>query len=263
MNNDPYAAEVDLWFEKRVRRLTAADGWLSIVGLWWLDDGAIHVGSAAANDAILPHGPEVLGTARANGGDFTFTFADTSRLPAVGTPVKNQPFQIVEGDFLLEAVLLAGRMAFRVRDRRSISQAIVIERFPVDPGWHIEASWMPLDEPVHTTVDTMIGLPTEVTITHKAIFDKDGRHFELLPTHGTPESPQFVIRDLTAGKETYAACRFLFGERIDGDKIVLDFNKAINPPCAFSSFAVCPLPPPQNVVPLRIEAGERKWSGAT
>jgi uncharacterized protein (DUF1684 family) len=260
MSSASYAADVDRWFEKRINRLAAADGWLNIVGLWWLDDGPIRVGSSAANDAVLPHGPDILGMAESAGDQFAFTFVDPELHRAIGKPVKNQPFQITAGDFLLEAVLLAGRMAFRVRDRRSTGQAITIERFPVDPLWRIVAGWIPLDEPVHTTVDTMIGLPTEVTVTHKAVFDRDGQHFELLPTHGTPAAPQFVIRDLTAGNETYAACRFLFGEPLESDTIVLDFNKAINPPCAFSSFAVCPLPPPQNVIPLRIEAGERKWS---
>ena len=106
------------------------------------------------------------------------------------------------------------------------------------------------------TVDTTIGIPTEVTITHRAAFTRDGVRYKLLPTHGTPQVPQFVIRDLTSGEETYPASRFLYGEEIGADTIVLDFNKAFNPPCAFTDHAVCPLPPADNILPVRITAGE-------
>ncbi len=85
-----------------------------------------------------------------------------------------------------------------------------------------------------------------------------GVTYELLATHGTPEAPQFVIRDQTARDSTYAACRFVFGEDVTDTTIVLDFNKALNPPCAFTEHAVCPLPPAENVLPIRIEAGEKR-----
>jgi uncharacterized protein len=134
-----------------------------------------------------------------------------------------------------------------------------IESFPVDENWRIVAEWVPLAKPIETSVDTVTGAPSEVTITHKAVFVYDGQNYELLPTHGTPAAPQFVLRDATSGRETYPASRFLFGEDIKHGSIVLDFNKAINPPCAFTDFAICPLPPPENVLPFRIEAGEKTW----
>jgi uncharacterized protein (DUF1684 family) len=97
-------------------------------------------------------------------------------------------------------------------------------------------------------------------VTHKAVFQKAGRTWELIATHGTPQAPQFVIRDLTSRDDTYPASRFLYGENVTDATIVLDFNKAINPPCAFTEYAVCPLPPPENVMPIRIEAGEKRLS---
>ena len=93
------------------------------------------------------------------------------------------------------------------------------------------------------------------------MFTHDGQTIELIATHGTPESPQFVIRDLTSRTETYPAARFVFGEDITDSTIVLDFNKALNPPCSFTDFAVCPLPPPQNVLPFRVDAGEKRPAG--
>jgi uncharacterized protein (DUF1684 family) len=90
------------------------------------------------------------------------------------------------------------------------------------------------------------------------VFAHEGKTYELIATHGTPNAPQFVIRDLTSRDSTYGACRFVYGEDVTEDSIVLDFNKAINPPCAFTEHAVCPLPPAQNVLPFRIEAGEKR-----
>ncbi len=90
------------------------------------------------------------------------------------------------------------------------------------------------------------------------MFTHEGQRYELIATHGTPEAPQFVIRDLTSRDSTYPASRFVYGESVTDTTIVLDFNKAINPPCAFTEHAVCPLPPPDNVLPFRIEAGEKR-----
>jgi uncharacterized protein (DUF1684 family) len=151
-------------------------------------------------------------------------------------------------------------VALRIRDPQSPARQNFggIGNFPDDPSWRIVAAWVPLEEVRNTTVGTAIGAPSDVTITHKAVFVRGGRAIELMATHGTPQAPQFVLRDLTSGRETYPASRFLFGEDVLDGTIVLDFNKAINPPCAFTDHAVCPLPPPENILPIRIEAGELK-----
>jgi uncharacterized protein len=120
------------------------------------------------------------------------------------------------------------------------------------------ADWVPFEAPKGMTVDTTKSIPTEVEVTHKAVFTRDGVTYELIATHGTPEAPQFVIRDLTSRDSTYPASRFVYGEDVTESAIVLDFNKALNPPCAFTEHAVCPLPPPENVLPIRIEAGEKR-----
>ena len=133
-----------------------------------------------------------------------------------------------------------------------------IDAFPSDPKWRIEAQWVSLETPKGMTVDTSKSIPTDVQATHKAVFTLDGRQIELFATHGTANAPQFVIRDLTSRDSTYPPARFVYGEDVTADSIVLDFNKAINPPCAFTEHAVCPLPPAENVLPIRIEAGEKR-----
>lgn len=256
-----YPDAVAAWRANRIARLTAEDGWLNLVGLWWLDDGPVAVGAAADCDAVLSSGPAWMGTATLGPDGFVFQPGDPATLPVRIKVDKKAPTRFAIGAFLLEVVVLAGRTALRIRDRNAAARRKFagIACFPVDPAWRIVADWLPLDEPVHTHVDTVIGMPSAVIISHKARFARDGRAYELLPTHGTPQSPQFVIRDLTSGKTTYAASRFLFGEDITAASIVLDFNKAINPPCAFTDLAICPLPPPGNILPFAVEAGERTW----
>ncbi len=153
-----------------------------------------------------------------------------------------------------------GDNALRIRDTASAAPGAFpgIEYFPAQQDWRIVAEWVPFEAPVEMDVDTTGNIRTGVAVTHKAVFTRDGKTYELIATHGTPESPQFVIRDPTSRDSTYPASRFLFGEEVTENSIVLDFNKAINPPCAFTEFAVCPLPPPENVLPFRIEAGEKR-----
>ena len=117
---------------------------------------------------------------------------------------------------------------------------------------------MRLDAPQGKTINTTKDIETDLEVTHKAVFSHAGKQYALLATHGTPTSPQFVIRDETSKDSTYPASRFVYGEDVTDSTIVLDFNKAINPPCAFTEHAVCPLPPPENILPFRIEAGEKR-----
>jgi uncharacterized protein (DUF1684 family) len=173
---------------------------------------------------------------------------------------KYKPPRFMADNLLLEVTTLNGENAVRIRDTTSDApnQLKPIEYFPLDPSWRITADWVALEAPKGLTVDTSKSIPTDVEATHKAVFTRDGVTYELLATHGTAEAPQFVIRDATSRDSTYPASRFVFGEDVTESTIVLDFNKAINPPCAFTEHAVCPLPPAENVLPIRIEAGEKR-----
>lgn len=258
-----YIGGIEDWRVKRVAALKADDGWLNIIGRWWLEPGSVTVGSAEDNDVVLSAGPAQVGTlTQAEDGSVTFAPADGSEPIRLKLDKKSPP-RFSVGQLLLEVTTLNGQNALRIRDTQSTARDDFpgIGSFPIDPSWRIVAGWIPLAEPITTTVDTVLGIPTEVTITHKAAFTRDGVRYELLPTHGTLQVPQFVLRDLTSRDETYPASRFLYGEDITADTIVLDFNKAINPPCAFTDHAVCPLPPAENVLPIRIAAGELKMHG--
>jgi len=255
-----YLAQLEAWRARRLAALKAADGWLNIIGRWWLEPGTVTIGRGAGNDIVLPAGPDRLGTLtqEANG---TVSFAPAGGgEPIRVDPNKQHPPQFTVEGLLLEITTLNGQNALRIRDMQSSAPEALppIAYFPPRPAWRIVADWVPYSEPQALTVGTTKDIDTEVEVTHKAVFEIDGKPFELIATHGTPERPQFVIRDLTSRDSTYPASRFVYGEEVTEHSIVLDFNKAINPPCAFTEFAVCPLPPPANVLPIRIEAGE-KW----
>ena len=184
----------------------------------------------------------------------------STREPIRVEPNKQKPPKFVVDGLLIEITTLNGENALRIRDTNSVEPARLapIEYFAPSEAWRIVADWVPYAAPQQLTVGTTKDIDTEVEVTHKAVFTVGGQRYELIATHGTPQSPQFVIRDLTSKDSTYPASRFVYGEDVTETSIVLDFNKAINPPCAFTEFAVCPLPPPANVLPIRIEAGE-KW----
>ncbi|MBJ6986883.1 MULTISPECIES: DUF1684 domain-containing protein [unclassified Devosia] len=255
-----YPTEYAAWKIRRLEALQAPDGWLNIIARDWLSEGTVKIGAADDNDIILPTGPAYVGTLTQDAdGGVTYAAADGSA-PIKLELNKYKPPRFTAENLLLEVTTLNGENAVRVRDTASKAGEELgeIEYFDLDPSWRIEAKWVALEEAKNLSISTSKAIPTEVQATHKAVFDRDGVTYELLATHGTKESPQFVIRDLTSRDSTYGACRFVFGENVSENSIVLDFNKALNPPCAFTDFAVCPLPPAENVLPIRIEAGEKR-----
>ena len=255
-----YLASLEAWKKTRLANLKAPGGWLNIIGRYRLETGSITVGTAADNDIVLPAGPEHVGTVTQDEiGGVTFTPADGGAPLELKLDKKKPPrFQV--GTLLLEVTTLNGENALRVRDTASTAPAEFpgIDYFPPKPEWRIVADWVAFERPVGVTIGTTKDIPTEVEATHKAVFTHEGKTYALIATHGTPEVPQFVIRDLTSKDVTYPASRFVYGEEVTDKTIVLDFNKAINPPCVFTEHAVCPLPPPENVLPFRIEAGEKR-----
>lgn len=255
-----YATQYAEWQQKRLAALKAPNGWLNIIARVWLSEGTVTVGSAEDNDIVLSSGPAHVGSLTQDGeGEVTYAPADGG-IPQVLKLSKYNPPRFSAGNLLLEVTTLNGENALRVRDTTSDAPNHLhsIDYFPLDPNWRITADWVAFAAPKGLTISTSKAIETEVEATHKAVFTRDGVTYELLATHGTPEAPQFVIRDLTARDSTYAACRFVYGEEVTDQTIVLDFNKALNPPCAFTEHAVCPLPPAENVLPIRIEAGEKR-----
>lgn len=281
--NATYAQQVEQWRADRVKKLTAPDGWLSLIGLEWLHEGANRVGSAADNDIVLKAGPGRLGTVTlSKDGRLRIALAPGSGASVDGKAVDEAtllddmhangaaaPTTVRFGSASFYAIDRDGRKALRVKDSDADARShfLGIDYFPIDPSWRIVADWVPFDPPHDLQMGTVIGTIDTVKVPGKAVFRRDGHTYELLPYQEEPGGALFfVLADRTSGKETYGAARFLYAALPAGGlshpgQVVLDFNEAYNPPCAFTPFATCPLAPPENRLDLAVTAGEKKYRG--
>lgn len=242
----------------RLAALTAPDGWLNLVDRIDTRPGTWTLGRAEGNDLPLSAGPDHLGRLTVTP-DNTALLTDITGAEHPFLPRPEAPAGLEVANLLLELHIVEGRPALRVRqiDHPARLAFPGLHHFPENPAWVIRAAWEVLDEPEALAIDLKGGAADTVTISHRARFTHQGQQVVLTPTHRKGGKPMFVIRDATSGRETYGAARFLLGEDRTDDEITLDFNRAISPPCAFTDLAICPLPPPGNVAPFRIEAGER------
>ncbi len=254
---------LEAWRQARQAELSGPDSWLGLAGLFWLDEEISRVGSGDDCAVRLPSGPAYLGDLiQREGGIFwqppgatPVALATDHAGQATTVDHENLSFFIVDRD---------GRLAARVRDRDWALQRPFngLRYFPENPAWTVSADWLPLDPPLDMEVPNVLGELKPVSVAFKAVFAVDGQRVELLPMSVGEKEVFFVFRDQSSGRETYGAGRFLKAlPAVDG-KIELDFNRAYNPPCAFTPFAACPLPPPENWLPFAVRAGELRWSGA-
>lgn len=275
---DAYQQSIEQWRTARVARLTAPDGWLSLIGLEWLQEGANKVGTASDNDIILQAGPAHLGVITLDkSGQLHIKLDKNSGATIDGKSVEEatliddahasgnaSPTKVSFGEANFYVIDREGRKALRVKDTEAATRKhfLGIDYFPIDPSWHIVADWAPFDPPHELQIGSVIGTIDTVKVPGKAVFTRDGHTYELLPYQEEPGGELFfVLADRTSGHETYGAARFLYAALPQNGKVVLDFNKAYNPPCSFTPFATCPLAPPENRLDLRITAGEKKYRG--
>ncbi len=277
-DTDSYQQDIRQWREGRIQRLTAPEGWLSLVGLEWLKPGANRVGSAAGNDIVLTAGPAHLGVIElAADGAMHLELPAHSGALIDGKPLRQArlvddaqagdaaPTMVSFGSASFHAIDRDGRKGLRVRDADAPTRRHFagIDAFPVDPSWRIEATWVPARPGQTLEMGTVIGTIDKYLVPGTLEFSRDGSHFELLPVIEAAGDRQYfiVFADRTSGNETYGAARFLYVDPPQDGRVVLDFNKAYNPPCAFTPFATCPLAPPENRLDLRVTAGEKKYRG--
>ena len=271
------AAERALSQQRQVRQaiLTKPDGWLTLIGLHFLKEGANRVGSAKDNDVVLAAGPAHVGVATL-GTDGTVGFVLAAGVDAKvdGLVVreatlklgegKTKPTLVTTGTMSFFVIERGGKKALRVKDSASTRRThfVGLDYFPTDMSWSIEARWVPFDPPRQVPITSMLGHVSPEPVPGKAVFERDGKTYELLAIdEGADEPLFFVFSDATSGKESYPAARFLYAERPKNGKIFLDFNLAENPPCAFTPFATCPLPPKENRLPFAGTAGEKNSRG--
>lgn len=261
------------WREQRLARLTSETGWLTLVGLHWLRPGD----NTFARDAnrLVPDRSSVatkVGTFTLKDGVVTFTAAPKSDVQHDGVPVASlvmtpdtagKPTTLASGSLRFFVIERTGRFGIRVRDvdhplRRNFRG---LEYFPADVNWNIEARFEPYSPARQIPILNILGTTDQMVSPGALVFHKDGQEWRLDAVLESPDDDELFIMfaDQTSGRETYGAGRFIYVPLPQDGKVQLDFNRAYNPPCAFNEFSTCPLPPMQNRLAMRVEAGEKKY----
>lgn len=268
---DAYRAEVEQFRRQKEATLTSDTGWLTIAGLHFLTKPETTVGSDADNDVVLPNGtPAHVGRfVLAKDGHVTVTLQPGVHAtlldgkPFSGGPVKSDgdgsPDRIVLGDVQVWVHQSGARPAIRVRDRNNpLRKSFTgMKWYPVDPSYRVEGTFVPYAAPKHVQVPNLLGDVDTMTSPGHVTFTLKGKTASMAVITENDHEFWFIFRDLTSGDTTYPAARFLYTPLPTNGTVVLDFNRAENPPCAFNPYATCPLPPPENRLQVRVEAGEK------
>lgn len=270
--DEAYRAEVQKWRADREARLKADGGWLTVAGLYWLNQGPNRFGTDPAGDIVLPAGSApakagVFGLAgeqvtvaleRGTKGRIGGKAASGPSLMRPDTP--GAPDVLEMGALSLNVIKRGDRYGIRLKDKNSAVRKgfTGLKWFEVGEDYRVEARWVSYREPKPVKVPNILGQTETMPSPGYADFTLNGKRVRLDGVLDDPHAEQlfFILRDQTSGKETYGAGRFLYADLPKRGKVVLDFNEAYNPPCAFTPYATCPLPPPQNWMPVRVEAGE-------
>jgi uncharacterized protein (DUF1684 family) len=271
--SDSHRAEVEAFRAQRDARLRRPDGWLTLAGLFWLEEGSNGFGSDPANPIVLPPGlPGCMGELVLEHGSVRVQASPGIVLTSGGHPVgasalrsdaEGNPTVVEYGHVSFFVIKRRDRFAVRVKNILSPALAAYggLDAFPIQGRWRIEARFERYDPPKEVLVPSVIGGADREVCPGAIVFEFGGSTYRLEPVLEQGSDDLFIIfGDRTNGYETYGAGRFVYAKQPDKDgRVVLDFNKSYSPPCIFTPFATCPLPPPQNRLPFRVEAGEKTY----
>jgi uncharacterized protein len=264
--------QIETWRQEREARLKDDEGWLTVAGLYWLNEGENSVGTGPTNDIILPAGsaPAQVGGFAVQDGKTTFKAAKgvtvmqhgksirtATLVPGPGTgATPDDAFTV--GRLTLWLHKSGERFAIRLRDKTSQLRKNFTgcRWFPVDPTYRVTARFVPYAEPKPVIMTNILGDREHYTSPGIVEFTLHGQELHLEPVSSGPDRLFFVFRDGTSDTETYGAARFLTTDGPQNGQVLWDFNKAVNPPCAYNPFTTCPLPSKDNRLTVRIEAGE-------
>lgn len=268
---DNYPTTIESWRKDREQRLKAKDGWLTVAGLFWLKEGENWAGSDPSNQIILPErrAPQRIGVFDFHDGITKFRIASGAHVTVNGKPIltaelksdaTGTPDLMQFGDFTMFVIKRGNRFGMRLRDIHSSARETFtgLRWYPVKDQYRIVGKFVPYDHPQKIAIPNVLGQTDQEASPGFVTFQLMGHTYRLDPVQ---EGDQlfFIFRDQTSAKTTYGAGRFLYADLAKEGKVILDFNKAVNPPCAFTAYATCPLPPKQNRLAVKIEAGEMRY----
>jgi uncharacterized protein len=271
VNSPSYQEDYAKW--RKELEASRRKNWLTLVGLFWLRDGENRVGGDQKDEVPLPadKAPAQVGTISFHDGKAMFHAVPSADVTNEGKPVQDtalepdttgKPTILQLGDLRMLMIRREQKFGIRVRDIHSHNLAKFkgTEFYPVNDNYVVNATFIAYDNPRKVAIPTVLGQNAEMDSPGEVEFTLNGQKVRLQAvTEGTPEL-MLIIKDQTSGKTTYPPGRFLDTDPPKDGKVVIDFNRAYNPPCAFTAYATCPLPPKQNWLPTAIEAGE-KYSG--
>ncbi len=268
MSEAAYHKEIIAWRLQVEENLRRRDGWLALAGLLWLEPGVLTAGSDPSADLVLPaSAPARLGVFELKSGSVTFLPEaslenEVAGAPSSGEPLladtSGRPHSLHVGEVTLRLIERGGRLALRVWDNARPERTGFTGRkwFPIDPGLRLQASFSSPTESRTILVPDILGGVSEQPDLGTARFSLKGHACSLRAVPADNDLLWFLFEDGTNGDTTYPSGRFLVAEAPVREIIVLDFNRSYNPPCVFTQYATCPLPPEGNRLPIPIEAGE-------
>lgn len=263
------------WRERRLARLTEPYGWLSLIGLVMLDAGGeVRIGSAPGNDIVVPRGPDEWGVLRVDalGRAAVFDASDPS-VTVDGRRVDSATLRVDDGDgptrvgaagIRMHLVDPGGRLALRIRDPQAPTRTGFrgLDYFPLNREWRIEAEFVPHPEGKTIRLANVMGQLIDEPNPGRIRFLHAGETITLEAVR-SGDRLFFIFADRTSGRETYGLGRFLYADLPEDGRVILDFNQAYNPPCAFTAFTTCSLPPPGNRIDVAVRAGELAYEGGS
>jgi uncharacterized protein (DUF1684 family) len=253
-----YYKSVEAWQKHRVDGLRKPDSWLTLVGLFWLKPGLNTIGSGDKNDFVLPKSsaPERIGAFQLDGTTVTFIAADKTKTPV--TYGETDPTVVRAGTVAMTVIKRKDKLGIRAKD----SESPVLKNFKgstffaINPELHFSARFLPDEKKI--PILNVLG-QTEMEISPGIVqFIYRGEKYRLRPIY-EGKTLYFLFKDPTNKTETYQAGRMLNTPLPANGKVDLDFNRSYNPPCTYTPYATCPLPPKENSLPFPVAAGEKRY----
>src|SRR5579883_1132154 len=257
---DTEQADVLAWRQQRFASLTSDSGWLTLAGLYWLQQGSNSFGSGAGNDLVLNNAAlaDTAGVFEVDGGSVTFSAQADGGVTLNGAAVDSvqlrtdagaDPTILASGPLRFFVIERGGKLALRVRDLNNARRLEFrgLDYFPISTQWVVRARFVPYPAGKTIRIVNILGMEEDDPSPGAVVFTRNGRTWRLDTVQERGEAQLFImLQDATSGQETYGGGRFLYVAPPAGGIVTIDFNKAFNPPCALNDFATCPLPPPQN-----------------
>ena len=276
-NRQAFFKDLEQWRKKRHASLSSENGWLTLVGLSWLVEGENVFGSDPSNNVpfpekkaparagvlVLDHGVVRVKVGPGSGMKLNGKPIDATEAQVLKSDVDGKPDVVSLGDLSFYVIQRGDRIGIRVKDSKSPIRTGFkgVASYHADSTYHVVADFVPYATPKDIQIPTVLGTSETMRAPGYVKFKLHGKELTLEPVVEDPKEPQlfFIFRDKTSGKGTYPAGRFLYAAMPKDGKVTLDFNRSYNPPCAFTPFATCPLPPPQNRLPIAVKAGEKNY----